>query len=238
MARPPRLTIPGVALHVIQRGVNRTACFFSDIDRRYYLKCLAKYAGRRQCTVHAYVLMSNHVHLLLTPQREGSVAKMLQDLGRTYVRTINSLHGRSGTLWDGRFKSSLVDSETYLMNCHRYVELNPVRAGIVGRAADYPWSSYAHYALGRENPVITEHPSYLELGGDSTSRSKAFCALFDEQMDETLVQAIRDATNTGSALGSKAFLARTASLVGREVQIPQRGRPRKDSGSGIINKLL
>jgi putative transposase len=115
MARHPRLELAGVPLHVIQRGVNRSACFFTDIDRRFYLKCLAKYAGRRGCAIHAYVLMSNHVHLLLTPERKGAAAAMLQDIGRTYVRTINSLYGRSGTLWDGRFKSSLVDSENYLL---------------------------------------------------------------------------------------------------------------------------
>ena len=137
MARPPRLDLPGVPQHVIQRGNNRAACFFGDADRRFYLKCLAEAAARRGCAVHAYVLMSNHVHLLTTPTERGAVAAMLQDLGRRYVRIINTIHGRTGTLWEGRYRSSLVDSERYLLICHRYIELNPVRAGMVSDPMEY-----------------------------------------------------------------------------------------------------
>src|SRR5512147_2983635 len=114
MARPPRLELPGVPLHVIQRGNNRTTCFFGDADRRFYLTCLARAAAARGCSVHAYVLMTNHVHLLVTPRAEGAVGAMMQDIGRRYVRVLNTLHGRTGSLWEGRFKSSLVDSESYL----------------------------------------------------------------------------------------------------------------------------
>ena len=135
MARPPRLELPGVPLHVIQRGNNRTNCFFGDIDRRFYLKCLADAAARRDCAIHAYVLMSNHVHLLVTPQAPGAVAAMLQDIGRKYVRVINSVQDRSGTLWEGRFKSCLVDSQAYLFTCHRYIELNHRASRLYGASA-------------------------------------------------------------------------------------------------------
>ena len=229
MARHPRLELAGVPLHVIQRGVNRSACFFTDIDRRFYLKCLAKYAGRRGCAIHAYVLMSNHVHLLLTPERKGAAAAMLQDIGRTYVRTINSLHGRSGTLWDGRFKSSLVDSENYLLACHRYIELNPVRAGMANHPADYPWSSYSHYALGRDNPLLTEHEPYRALATERAGRRVAFAGLADEPLKPDVVEAIRAAANAGAAIGGETFLTLMAQLLGRNVRVPVRGRPKQST---------
>lgn len=161
MARPPRLELPGVPLHVLQRGNNRNACFFGDADRRFYLRCLAEAAARRGCDIHAYVLMGNHVHLLLTPQEAGATSAMLQDVGRRYVRVINNIHNRTGTLWEGRFRSSLIDSESYLVVCHQYIELNPVRAGMVGGPADYPWSSHLHYRGARTGSFITPHPLYL-----------------------------------------------------------------------------
>ena len=170
MARLPRLEIPGIPLHIVQRGNNRGFCFFGDLDRRFYLRCLVEAAGRRGCAIHAYVLMSNHVHLLVTPEEPGAAAAMLQDVGRRYVRIVNTIHGRSGTLWEGRFKSSLVDSETYLMTCHRYIELNPVRAGLVRRPEDYLWSSYRHYALSVPDRTITEHSTFLGLSADPAER--------------------------------------------------------------------
>ena len=195
MARPPRLELPGVPLHVVQRGVNRGACFFTDADRRFYLKCLAKFAARRGCAIHAYVLMSNHVHLLVTPERVGAVGAMLQDLGRKFVRVINTLHGRTGTLWEGRFKSSLVDSDTYLLVCHRYIELNPVRAGIVEHLDAYPWSSYAHYAQGAPNPLITEHPLWRGLGRTDADRHAAYRELFMHEFSRDALAAIRSFTS-------------------------------------------
>ena len=213
------------------------------MNRRFYLKCLAKFAERRCCAIHAYVLMSNHVHLLVTPAANGAVAAMLQDLGRTYVRILNTVHGRTGTLWEGRFKSSLVDSENYLLTCHRYIELNPVRAGIVSHPAEYPWSSHAHYALGRSNALITEHPAYLDLGNDSRARRSAFQSLFHEELGPPILATIRNATNAGAAMGSEEFLTSTASITGRPVRLPQRGRPHKKAavcsgGEPISGKLL
>ena len=238
MARPPRVELVGVPLHVMQRGVNRSVCFFSDIDRRFYLKCLAKYGALRDCAIHAYILMTNHVHLLVTPRRKGAVSRLMQDIGRTYVRTINAIHGRSGTLWDGRFKSSLVDSERYLLTCHRYIELNPVRAGMVEHPRDYAWSSYAHYGQRNENALLTEHDCYRALGADAGSRALAFERLMAQPLTSETVDEIRDAANACAALGSDTFLERMAALVGRDVRIPVRGRPRKEPAGGIINKLL
>jgi putative transposase len=227
MPRPPRLELPGVPLHVVQRGNNRAACFFGDADRRFYLKCLARAALRHGCAVHAYVLMSNHVHLLVTPAKRGSVGTMLQELGRRYVRIINALHGRTGTLWEGRFKSSLIDSETYLLTCHRYIELNPVRAGLVAHPAAYRWSSHEYYAAGKTDSLITEHVGFSGLGRDREQRQAAFRELFEIEIDPETLTRIRDSVNAGSALGSPAFLEHVKGRVGRPVDVPKRGRPAK-----------
>jgi putative transposase len=202
MPRPPRLAQPGVPLHVIQRGNNRAACFFNDVDRRFYLKCLARSAARNDCAIHAYVLMTNHVHLLVTPRGRGSVSAMLQDLGRRYVRVINTIRGRTGTLWEGRFKSSLVSTEAYLLTCHRYIELNPVRAGMVAEPSAYPWSSHAHYARGRSDDLITEHAAFLGLGGTADERRAAFRELYRYALDEKTLMHIREAVNAGCPLGA------------------------------------
>jgi putative transposase len=229
MPRPPRLELPGVPLHVIQRGNNRAACFFGDVDRRFYLKCLAQAAVRRNCAVHAYVLMTNHVHLLVTPSEPGAVGAILQDVGRRYVRVINTLHSRTGTLWEGRFKSSLVESERYLLICHRYIELNPVRAGLVDHPAAYPWSSYAHNAAGKVDRLLTEHAMFHALGTDPISRHAAYRALFAEEIDEKTLAQIRQAVNVGCALGSETFLKTLSAKLGRGVYPPKQGRPRKSS---------
>lgn len=227
MARLPRIEIPGLPLHIIQRGNNRSLCFFGDVDKRFYLKCLADASGRRGCAIHAYVLMSNHVHLLATPLERGAVAAMLQDLGRRYVRTINAIHDRSGTLWEGRYKSSLIDSENYLLTCHRYIEMNPVRAGITNRPGDYSWSSHQYYASGKPDRLITEHAMFAGLGSSDAERRASFCSLFEQQLDAETLKRIREAASTCSALGSEAFLANTENLLGRRVRIPARGRPVK-----------
>ena len=227
MPRPPRLELPGVPLHVIQRGVNRSACFFGDADRRFYLKCLERAAASRGCGVHAYVLMTNHVHLLVTPAEAGAVGAMMQDIGRRYVRVINTIHGRTGSLWEGRFKSSLVDSETYLLTCHRYIECNPVRAGMVTQPAAYSWSSHAHYAGRRADPLITEHEQFLALGKGIDERRSAFHGLFSIGLADDVLATIRTAANTDSALGSEAFMTRAEALLGRSVRPPTRGRPKK-----------
>jgi putative transposase len=236
MARPPRLELPGVPLHVIQRGINRGACFFGDADRRFYLRCLAHAAAARGCAVHAYVLMTNHVHLLITPAEAGAVGATMQDLGRRYVRVVNTLHGRTGSLWEGRFKSSLVDSESYLVTCHRYIECNPVRAAMVSDAALYRWSSHGHYAGLRSDPLITEYPQYRALGENAEERRGAFRSLLAVPLQDGVLAAIRTAANTDSALGSEGFLTQAEALLGRSVRPPTRGRPRKKQAEKISDR--
>jgi putative transposase len=169
--------------------------------------------------------MNNHVHLLATPLERGAVAATLQDVGRRYVRIINTIHGRSGTLWEGRYRSSLIDSENYLMTCHRYIEMNPVRAGMTALPGDYFWSSHQHYASGKPDRLITEHPMFARLGSSDAECRASFCALFEQQLDAETLKRIRDAANTCSALGSEAFLASTEAMLGRRIRIPVRGRP-------------
>jgi REP-associated tyrosine transposase len=234
MPRPPRLELPGVPQHVIQRGNNRASCFFVDADRRFYLKCLSEAAARRGCELHAYVLMSNHVHLLVTPCEPGAIGAMMQDVGRRYVRVINTIHGRTGTLWESRFRSSLVDSETYLLTCHKYIELNPVRAGLVSDPGAYAWSSHAHYLGDRTNRLITEHPVYLALGGTKSGREAAFRSFVGIALDDALLDQIRIAINTDSAVGSESFLDEAEGKLGRSVRPPTRGRPAKI----VTGKLL
>jgi putative transposase len=219
---------------VRQRGNNGAACFFGDADRRFYLRCLAEAAAHRGCEIHAYVLMTNHVHLLLTPGAPGAVGAMMQDVGRRYVRIINTLHCRTGTLWEGRYRSSLVDAEDYFLTCHRYIELNPVRAGLASNPASYRWSSYPHYAAGRVDAVVTGHPLYAGLGTTSADREAAYRSLFAAPLDERVVAEIREAINTDSAFGSDAFMDDAEAKLGRPVAPPTRGRPPK----GVTGKLL
>ena len=221
-------------MHVVQRGNNRAACFFNDVDRRFYLKCLARAAATRQCVVHAYVLMTNHVHLLVTPSKEGAASAMMQDIGRRYVRILNSIHGRTGSLWEGRFKSSLIDSERYLLTCHRYIELNPVRAGLVSDPLAYRWSSHAHYLGQHETAMLSDYPEYRALGRCDAERRAAFQSLFDEPLDPHVLDQVRIAINTDSALGSEQFMKDAEAKLGRSVRPPKRGRPPKD----VSGKLL
>ena len=227
MARHPRLELACVPLHVIQRGNNRAACFLSDGDHHVYLKYLAGAATRHDCAIHAYALMPNHVHLLVTPTLPGAVAAMMQDLGRRYVRVFNDIHQRTGTLWEGRYKAALVDSERYLFTCQRYIELNPVRGGLVRHPADYRWSSHRHYALGAHNALVTPHSLVMSLARDDTERRDAYCALFREALDAQAIDYIRTATNKGRVIGGDGFIRQVEAALGRGASTPKRGRPPK-----------
>lgn len=193
MARQPRFTIPGVPQHVIQRGNNREPCFYSDDDYVRYLEDLHDAAVKNQAAIHAYVLMTNHVHLLVTPGLEHSITHMMQDLGRKYVRYINHTYQRTGTLWEGRYKASLVDSEAYLLTCMRYVEMNPVRAGMVEHPGEYRWSSYAGNAQGKKNSLLQSHPLYHSLGKTDEECAYAYRELFRSQLNNEDVHDIREA---------------------------------------------
>ena len=203
MPRAPRITIPGIPLHVVQRGNNRLNCFVSDSDFRAYIRCLGSAARDYGVEVHAYVLMSNHVHLLVTPSETLSVSRMMQQLGRGYVRYFNDTHRRTGTLWEGRFFSSLVECDEYLLACQRYIELNPVRANITRHPGEYAWSSYPANALGEASQVLQPHKIWTQLGASQTERLANSRRLFEDQVDE---HVFRRAARTGRPVGSSSAL--------------------------------
>jgi putative transposase len=228
MARLGRYFLPDQPLHVIQRGNNRGAIFFAVEDYAGYHDWLAEAAGRYFCRVHAYVLMTNHVHLLVTPQDEDSLPRMMQSLGRRYVRHVNGLYRRSGTLWEGRYRAAPIDSEAYFLACCRYIELNPVRAGMVDHPRAYRWSSYRAHADGAADALLSEHAIYRALGRGGEARRKEYRALFRGALDGAFVAALRAATNGGWALGDARFARQIADAVGRRAAKLAPGRPSKD----------
>lgn len=217
MARLPRIVIPGQALHLIQRGNNRQATFFTDDDYRFYLECLHDASARHACAIHAYALMTNHVHLLLTPLAVHAASRFMQTVGRRYVRYVNHLYRRSGTLWEGRFKSTLIDSERYLLTCSRYIELNPVRAGMVDVPGDYRWSSYHCNALGQVDVQIEPHPLYEGLGSHTEQRAEAYRDLFSQHVNDDDLARIRAATEDDTVLGNDRFRADIEEALKRRV---------------------
>ena len=226
MARRARLVIPGVPLHIIQRGHNRRACFMANRDYRVYLSMLRTCAANADCAVHAYVLMTNHVHLLITPSNSDSPGKLMKGLGQRYVQYINRHHQRTGTLWEGRFRSCIVDDETYYLTCQRYIELNPVRAEMVEHPRLYPWSSYRVNAEGLANTLVTPHPLYLRLAQRNVDRFSAYRELFQEALPSETVELLRRATNGNYALGDAAFVKQAADVLARHVEPLRAGRPR------------
>ena len=223
MPRLPRYVLPGQPQHVIQRGNNRELIFADEEDYRYYLDRLKAAASRHQVDIHTYVLMTNHVHLLVTPWSQQGIGGMMQGVGRYYVQYFNHRYGRTGTLWEGRYKATLVDSEAYLLTCYRYVELNPVRARMVEHPAEYPWSSYRHNALGGDDSLITPHPLYSALGSDEEGRRSAYRALFESHIDGKTLDEIRAATNKAWVLGDDRFREKIAGLLGRPSSPRKRG---------------
>ena len=227
MPRRPRLSLPNVPLHIIQRGNNRQACFFADEDYRCYLYWLAEYANKSGCRVHAYVLMTNHVHLLISIERAEAAGALMKALGQRYVQYVNRVYQRSGTLWEGRFRSCLIQEETYLLACQRYIELNPVRAGMVAHPAEYRWSSYRTNAQGEMDALVQAHALYNALGSDAASRQVAYRELFRAALEPGLVDEIRRSTNGNFALGDNRFADQVAATIGRRAAPGQSGRPRK-----------
>jgi putative transposase len=227
MARPPRLAVPALPHHVIQRGNNRQPIFFADVDYRFFLRCLAKAKERYPCHLYAYVLMTNHVHLLIEPQESNHLSLLMQSVGRRYVRYINETYHRSGTLWEGRFKSAVVSHDAYLLACSRYIELNPVRAQVTSRPETYPWSSVHFHAHGMPNPLLDEDPAYLSLGETAAQRQGAYRGWLAANAPETELAAIREATQKGLLIGPEKFQREIETVVGRRLIGEQRGRPRK-----------
>lgn len=223
MARLPRFVIPGQPQHVIQRGNNRELIFVADEDYHYYLQKLFDGCKKHDVELHAYILMTNHVHLLMTPFSENGISKVMQFIGRYYVQYFNFQYQRTGTLWEGRYKATLLDSEGYLLTCSRYLELNPVRADRVKTPADYPWSSFHYNALGKEDKLLTPHSVYKRLGSNSAQRQSNYYALFNHHIPKQTLEDIRSATNKAWVLGNDQFKDKIEKLIGRQVQAKSRG---------------
>jgi REP-associated tyrosine transposase len=225
MARLPRIDVPGVSQHVVGRGVDRQPCFFRTADYDKYLEIVQEAAVDCHCAIHAYVLMTNHVHLLVTGKRALAVSSMMKLVGGRYVRRINSLYGRTGTLFEGRFKASLVQTDRYLLTCMRYIELNPVRAGIVAAPDGYRWSSYPMNAGINRSGWLTPHDEYVKLGRSLTERWDIYRALFSEALGAADLDAIRLHVQKNCALGDNRFQAQVALMLERRVRVTPRGRP-------------
>lgn len=227
MPRRPRLILAKVPLHIIQRGNNRQACFYSEEDYRFYLNCLQHYAQETKCAIHAYVLMTTHVHLLLTPDRADAAGQLMKRLGQHYVQYVNRTYRRSGTLWEGRFRSSLIQEEAYLLGCYRYIELNPVRASMVFHPAEYKWSSFRANAQGAFDKVLNPHLMYEKLGPTAEERQYVYRELFRHQLEPGLIDEIRKATNGNFVLGNTRFQEDISNMLGRCVVPGNAGRPKK-----------
>ncbi len=212
---------------MVQRGNDRGACFAAPVDYGQYLQELREAATKHGCAVHAYVLMTNHVHLLVTPTEPGAISRMMQAVGRRYVGSFNARYRRTGTLWEGRFKAALVDTARYALTCYRYIELNPVRAHMVEGLSDYPWSSYHANALGQPNPLLTPHEAYLALDEDNATREVAYRAWVNNTFDEAEITELRQHTQQQRAWGSDRFRQQVEALTQRAATVRPRGRPRK-----------
>ena len=227
MARLPRYFVPNCPQHIILRGNNREPIFAAEDDYRKFYECLGESAQKHEMAIHAYVLMTNHVHVLATPDSVEALGKTLQSLGRKYVQYFNHAYRRTGTLWEGRYKATVVEAERYLLTCMRYIELNPVRAGIVKHPGDYRWSSYLAHAQGASDQLLTEHALYRRLGRTDDERRAAYQQLFQAQVTKADVEVIRAATNKAWALGNDRFRQKVEALAGRRAAPLPKGRPKQ-----------
>ena len=225
MARLPRLSVAGYPHHIIQRGNNRQAIFLAPEDRAFLLELLHESARSCGVAVHAYVLMDNHIHLLATPDGPDGVSRMMQALGRRYVRYFNDRYGRTGTLWEGRYKSTLIEPERYLLACMAYIDLNPVRVGLVVQARDYAWSSHGHYAGLRADRLVTPHPLYWGLGNTPFAREVAYANLVQAGVSPSLRDMLTQSALHGWALGEADFIAELQKKTARRVTKAAAGRP-------------
>jgi putative transposase len=233
MSRLPRLEIPGVPQHVVVRGVDRQPLFFGFDDYRTFLCLLADASARLRCAIHAYALMTNHVHLLMTGDRPGSVASLMHRVGSRYVRRVNEDRGRTGTLFEGRYRACLVESDRYLLTCTRYIELNPMRAGMVDHPALYRWSSYRANAGLEPTGLIAPRDEYLQLGRSCEERAHAYRALFDCMIPVPVLDEIRLQLNRGCVLGSVGFAESIAQRSGRRAHVVDPGRPRSRGAATV-----
>jgi len=227
MARLPRFVLIGQPQHVIVRGNNKEPIFYKDEDYQFYLEKLKSACDKHDCELHAYVLMTNHVHLLITPNKKDGLSKVMQMIGRYYVQYFNYVNNRTGTLWEGRYKATLIDSEVYALTCYRYIELNPVWAEMVEHPSEYPWSSYRHNALGERDELIKPHYLYKKLGLSQKQRQNNYQSLFDAHIDEKTLLGIREATNKAWVLGSRYFKELIEKKLDRSCSPKAKGGDRK-----------
>ena len=225
MARLPRLTVAGYPHHIIQRGTNRQRIVVDDIDRQRLLDLWQQHALEFGVDIHAYVIMDNHFHLLVTPQHSDSLPRMMQAVGRSYVRHFNLRHGRTGALWEGRYRSNLIESEHYLLNCMIYIELNPVRAGMVVQARDFRWSSHRHHIGLASDKLVKQHALYWELGDTPFGREAAYAARVEAGLDPKAREDLTQSAIKGWALGSQTFIQKVQKNTPRRVFKEQAGRP-------------
>ncbi len=228
MARLPRYFVKGVPLHIVLRGNNRQPIFGSDEDRLSFRDSLLDAAKRHDSAIHAYVFMTNHIHLLVSPGAQESVPKTMQSIGRRYVQYFNFRYKRTGTLWEGRYRATVVDAENYLFECMRYIELNPVRAGMVRHPRDYSWSSYRANAEATVDALVSPHGLYLDLSKEERERRTAYRKLVKAPMDAQLLDQIRDCTNKGWALGGERFKSKIERLTERRTTRLPKGRPKQE----------
>lgn len=229
MARLPRLTLPGLAHHLIQRGNNRDLIFRSPADHETMKSLLAENSNNYGVAIHAYVLMANHFHLLATPRDDKALPQMMQAVGRSYVRYFNNLHGRTGTLWEGRYRSTVIEAEKYLLMCMAYMDLNPVRQGLADEPADYEWSSYRHYAGVKADRIITPHALFWDLANTPFGRESAYVETVRAGVSGAHTAALTRSAMSGWALGDEAFIAQLQQKTQRRVHMVKAGRPRGTS---------
>ena len=225
MARLPRIQLIDIPQHIIQRGNNRSLCFADEQDFATYAHWLTEYSIKHCVDIHAWVFMTNHVHLLCTPRMPNAISLLMQSLGRRYVQYFNHKYRRTGTLWEGRYKSCLIGDVSYLLQVYKYIELNPVRAKMVDEPSQYFWSSYQINALGKKSALCTPHPAYKDLGDNSLHRQETYQSLFKYQIAPSLIEDIRTSLNKGLALGSECFKSEIEQSTGRRVREAKLGRP-------------
>ncbi|NWE79979.1 transposase [Pseudomonas yamanorum] len=229
MPRRPRVLLPDIPLHIIQRGNNRSACFYSDDDYIFYIDNLTVLAEMHGCKVHALCLMTNHVHLLLTPACCAGAGLLMKGLGQRYVQYVNRTYQRTGTLWEGRFRSCLVQQDDYVLACYRYIEMNPVRAGMVAHPGEYRWTSYRVNAQCEPSDFINPHAVYRNLGSNISQRAEAYQSIFKDRLSPELIEQIRLSTNGNYVLGGQKFASEVAQALGKRVSRGRAGRPKNVS---------
>jgi len=232
MPRKPRFIVPDVPVHVVQRGRSREPVFYDDADYLVYLRRLKDAAERYHCKIHAYVLMTNHIHILATPSDTQGISRMMQYIGRHYVPYINRTYGGSGSIWEGRYKANLVQDEIYLLTCMRYIELNPVRANMTNTPEQYRWSSFHRNGRGQKDEIVTPHDLYHRLGKNEENRRFCYASLFEVHVSDCELDDIRKAWQTGTPLGNDSFRQKIEDNLGCTVGQSRRGRPNLKLDSG------